>query len=220
MKNHDIQDLRNKKEDDDLPSKLGMKPRLRRYSERKYGNRRITENYNHMVRFLRANLGQPWDEVYSEIKKKDFFGSTINVDDYLFGQIITNPSFKDGVPYDAKGIGPIYKDNYGGFYVDMDGLLAESTLVRPPWNKKKPDPNCVKIDDTTYLVRRESDMVWFIVGYSKPVMKTYAGGNGRKYSYATHPGAISPRDLELPKVREHYASSMKTLSKKEKRFTT
>ena len=218
MKNRDIQTLRNRKEDDHLPSKLGMKPRLHHYSDRKYNSRRVSENYNHMVRFLRANCKRPWDDVYSEIKKKNFFGSSINIDDYLFGQVTIKPVFKKGIPYMPNGVRPLYKNCYGGFYVTKRGILEEATLIRPPWNKRRPNPHCVKVDDVTYLLRRETDMVWFIVRYSKPVVETFIYESGREGKWTTYPGKVSAKDLELPYVKGYYASSMKTLSKKEKKF--
>jgi len=217
MKNHDIQVLRNRKGDDSLPSKLGMKPRLHRYSDRKYNSRRISENYNHMVRFLRANCNRPWDKVYSEVKKKNFFGSSINIDDYLFGQVTVKPVFKKGIPYMPNGVRPLYKNCYGSFYVTKHGILAEATLKRPPWNKRKPNPNVVKVDDVTYLLRREKDMVWFIVGYSEPVPYTYRYASGKESIHYSYPGKISAKDLELPHIEGFYASFMKTLSKKEKK---
>jgi hypothetical protein len=221
MKNSDVSQLRHRKvteRGDDSPSKLGMKPRLGSYQDRKYGNAKLGEQLNVLSRFLRSNRGKPWDTVYSEILKKNILSATEDPRAYILGQVTVNPHYVNGVPHQRHWSQPIYRSNYGCFYVDKRGNLAESTLKRPDWRRKNKNSNLVKLDDMTYLIRRKKDGVWFLLGYSKPVERSYgySTSSGRSY-YLLYPNMISGKDMEFPHVTGAYPSSLKTLSKKEKK---
>jgi len=219
MKNDDIKLLRNKpvsEFEEDSITKVGMKPRLKHYSERNYRNSALSSEFNILTRFLRSNRGKLWDNVYSEILKKNILSSTSDPHVYISGAVTINPIFEDGKIYNRNGWG-VYKGEYGSFYVDKNGKLAESTVTRPKWrNNNKENKNLVKISDSLYLIRREKDGVWFKLNYSKPVIEVYTS-EGREHKRERFPGKVLSDDMEFPKVEGLYPASLKTLSKKEKK---
>ena len=220
MKNNDVQILRNRivsEDTEDQETSLGMKPRLHRYSDRSYGNSALSRELNVLTRFLRSNCGNRWDDVYSELLLKKIICSHHNPDDYIFGQVAVDPIYKDGIPFTKNGY-RIYKGSYGSFYVNSDGLLTEASQPRPRYHRvDRENPNLLKIDDVTFLIRRESDGVWFRLEYRKPVTTVYRPGTDSEYEYETQPGKIYSDVIAFPSLKGLYPASLRTLSKKDKK---
>ena len=82
---------------------------------------------------------------------------------HLFDYVELHPIFKDGKPHQTgySSLYPLYKTGYT-FYVDARGILKEPKEARPPWNKKKDNPNLIETKDTSvFFIRRASDGTWF-----------------------------------------------------------
>jgi hypothetical protein len=146
---------------DDLPSYSSMKPKAGSWDRKSFN-----EYLNPLVRYLAKNCNRPWDKVYSEIcENMDRRGVVQDhIFQHLFQYVELHPIFKDGKPHQtgySSSLYPLYKTGYT-FYVDAHGLLKEPKETRPPWNKKKDNPNFIKTKDTSvFFIRRASDGTWF-----------------------------------------------------------
>ena len=123
------------KEYDDLPSRVsGSRSKYIRSREIKY----FSDLIGPLRRFLRKNVGRPWDQVYSEMK--------LHLDDrkvtgrHVFEHVETEVEMHALIGDD----GELYKLDYGGryqsiyeFYVDpRTGLLCWSDNS-PPWRQRR-----------------------------------------------------------------------------------
>lgn len=164
MKNREVKEARRKSREgdyDSLPRNSSMKPKSRRWDERKQFN----EYLKPLVRFLKKNCGRPWNKVYSEIcENMDRRGIVQDhIFQHLFDFVERNPVFKDGKPHRTGygGLSPLYKSDWT-FYVDEKGTLREPKDKRPPWRVDEKSPNLIETEDSsTFLVRRDTDGVWF-----------------------------------------------------------
>ena len=219
MKNEDIRTLRREKiseEGSDLPSRLGMKPRLKSYTERK----QLNEYLNPLVRYLEKNCGRPWRKIYSDFKKKNPNGNAVteHIYEHLFDYVELHPVFKNNEVYDHTGSYKLYRPY--GFYVNNAGILLQSKEARPRYNyRKKEDPNIINIEKTsdsaTYIIKRDSDGVWFMVEYTPVIFRESFYSPG--LAYRTTPGEIDTTGIEFPRVKGMYPNKCRTLSKKEKK---
>ena len=111
--------------------------------DRKY----LNENLAPLRRFLRANVGRPWNKVYSEVCESINRDSAVqlHVWQHLTWEVCTNPYVIDDTvrPYAWTG----YR-----FYVEpKTGLLRENKRWRHRWvraKKAEQAPPVVKIDET------------------------------------------------------------------------
>ena len=219
MKNEEVREHRRRVRDDNsssLPQKASMKPKGKFSWHRK----ELSDFLNPLLRFLRKNCGRPWDKVYSEICQNLDRRGVINdhIFQHLEHMVNKNPIFIGKVPHVpiwGGDLDPIYRNGHT-FYIDQNNLLQEPKKRRPKHKKKKP-LNIKKIDEKTYLIRRKSDKVWFEIKYSKPRNYSYISVRGDTITYQTEPGEVSTTGIELPRVPNHYPSSIRTLSKKEKK---
>ena len=166
LKNREVKEARRSAREgdyDNLPRNSSMKPKSRKWDERKQFN----EYLKPLVRFLKKNCGRPWNKVYSEIcENMDRRGIVQDhIFQHLFDYVERNPIFKDGKPHRTGygGLYPLYKSDWT-FYVDKGGTLREPKDRRPPWNDNKDNPNIIKTKDSSvFIIRRESDRTWFRV---------------------------------------------------------
>ena len=164
LKNSEVKRHRgtNEKDYENLPSYSSMKPKGRRYEERK----ELNEYLNPLLRFLRKNCNRPWDKVYSEICENLDRRTAVqdHIFIHLFDYVQTKAIFLDGKPFYPHGWGwsggfqRIYRDGRS-FYVDPNGILKEPKVKRPSWKKEEVKGLLVK-DEKIYLLREE-DQVWF-----------------------------------------------------------
>ena len=133
-KNKEIKEARRSAREgdyDDLPRFSSMKPKSRKWDERKEFN----EYLNPLARYLKKNCGRPWNKVYSEIcKNMDRRGIVQDhIFQHLFQFVELNPIFKDGKPHSTGygGLSRLYKSDWT-FYVDKKGTLREPKECRPP----------------------------------------------------------------------------------------
>ena len=224
-KNDDVKQLRNKKpseEGDNMPSRMGMKPRLKKYSDRK----QLNEYLNPLIRYLTSNCGRPWDKVYSEIREKNPKGNAVSehIYEHLFDYVCTNPIYKDNKVYVERwgSLQELYKPY--SFYVDDYGILRQPRRSRPKRKQPKKDYIVVKDEaegENIILIQRKSDKVWFMISYRKPVTRTHSyidrAGTRREYKTMDKPGLVEIKNLDLPRIPGKYPCHSKTLSKKEKK---
>lgn len=109
--------------------------------ERRY---RDSFPYNYFKRFLKKNVGQNWDDVYSELKKR--FGHCQGFDDRIKWNVELDVYWNNG-PKNVRGC------SVRGFYV-YDNILCEHCESR---YKYKPHQYGIG-DDVRYL---RIDGVWF-----------------------------------------------------------
>ena len=215
IKNGEVRRNRRKEREgsyDDLPRYSSMKPKSRKWDDRKY----LNEYLNPLIRFLQKNCNRPWNKVYSEICTNMDRRSAVkaHIFEHLFDYVERTPVFKSGKPYTTGygGLTPIYRTGWS-FYVDERGLLKEPKDKRPPWRTDKDNPYAIKIDEKTFLLRREEDKVWFKASLISISEET------DPYLLCFHGNPEWATNL-LASIGEHCRSkriNLKTLSKKEKR---
>ena len=163
LKNREVKEARRSAREggyDDLPRNSSMKPKSRKWDERK----QLNEYLNPLVRYLSKNCGRPWNKVYSEIcENMDRRGAVQDhIFQHLFDYVELHPIFKDGRPHSTGygGLSRLYRTGWT-FYVDKTGALREPKEKRPPWRTDKENPDLIKTDnDSTFLLKRE-DGTWF-----------------------------------------------------------
>ncbi len=158
--------MRGDYEDWDLPQKEAMKSR--QYKDHKM----LNEYLQPLIRYLRSNVGEKWDDVYSEIKKACPNDSAVNAHIYqhLFDFVEVKPQYdENGNPIKAeqfgwKKEGPDYIIDRGqdqNFYVDEQGILRRAPYIKRSRGRKlqlhEQYPDCwingnffTKIDDVWY----------------------------------------------------------------------
>lgn len=163
MKNREVKEARRVAREgdyDNLPRNSSMKPKSRRWDDRK----QLNEYLKPLVRYLVKNCGRPWDKVYSEIcENMDRRGIVQDhIFQHLFDYVERKPIFKDGKPHRAGygGLYPLYKSGWT-FYVAKDGILREPKEKRPPWRVEKDNPNLIKTDDESSFLIKRGDGTWF-----------------------------------------------------------
>jgi hypothetical protein len=213
LKNDDVRSFRREKltEESEPLSKLGMKPKLKKWSERK----QLNEYLNPLIRFLKTNCGRPWNLVYSEIKKANPNGSAVteHIYQHLFDFVELRPSYEghDICSEEGQKLYPPYN-----YYVNAAGILLEANQSRDK-RIRPPLKDTIKVSDTVYLIKRQTDNVWFMIHYTKIILGTHTYANGVVSNYTVTPNFVQIEDLVLPKVQEMYPNFSKTLSKKEKK---
>lgn len=225
-KNDDIKQLRRNKPSEDgdsMPTKVGMKPRLKPFSDRKH----LNEYLNPLIRYLTTNCGRPWDKIYSEIKEKNPNGSAVSehIYQHLFDYVCLHPVYKDGKVFEHgwRELSELYKPYR--FYVDKEGILRQPKNRRPKYKPKKEGYIVIKDEpegETVILIQRKSDKVWFRISYQKPVktvVKYWSESLGgyKEYTRNDRPGFVNLKGIQLPRFRDKYPYKCKTLSKKEKK---
>lgn len=124
---------------DALPTSLKSSARQNLYKEER---RSFNENLKPLNRYLTANVGRPWNDVFSEIRKNNSPNTTLghHVLLHLDGMVYRKTSFDDNgnvvrlCHYTGK-LERCEDSHYHTFYVDPHGILCESKqkrLVRAP----------------------------------------------------------------------------------------
>jgi hypothetical protein len=157
---------RDKNQDfENAPKHEGMEAPHRMY----YQGKEFSDLLGPLWGFLRRNVGQKWDDLYSEICAKlpvqGLSGYHI-VKQHLRPSVEVNPLYIDGVyypPYHRQTYS--FKDklspfNKGEFYVDKDGRLCEGT-VSPRWRYRSGPAPLTEIKDGDLLYKKE-DGIWYL----------------------------------------------------------
>lgn len=124
---------------DCMPSKQGMRaPHVRHY-----GGKELNENLAPLKRFLMSRVGQPWNEVFSEISKNLRVTSTVqaHVRDHVTDFVSVNTSVRDGEIW-VHGYRPErLATSWRALYVDpTDGILKKNPHYMS-WNRRRKNQN-------------------------------------------------------------------------------
>lgn len=154
--------------DEDAPTSMPMGG-SRVYTDHKKSH---TDHLNPLIRFIESRVGQPWDDVYSEICEHVRLDSTVQRHllthlDWLVEQHVV---MVDGVPYDLDGSKLTHSgtSTYQKYYVNPEtGRLAKS-----PWEmswrrrnrRDKPAKNFIPTDDPMVEYRCQ-DGIWYEVRF-------------------------------------------------------
>src|SRR5215468_1488058 len=155
------------KDYEDLPKRVsGSRSKYVRAGETKY----FSDFLSPLRRFLRTNVGRPWDKVYSEMKESldDRKATGRHVFEHVDIEVETHPLIGDD--------GKLYKSRYSGrlqpvyeFYIDpRTGLLCWSD-EKPWWRnrgKSKGDGqgvNYVRLSANTCYVKMNG--IWYFIEY-------------------------------------------------------
>jgi hypothetical protein len=107
----------------------------------------FTDKLSPMYRWLSSQVGRPWDEVRSDVAKTFDTRTTAGrhiVHDHLLRSVEVTPDLRYGRYY----YGPEdYTQSYSryDFYVDVDGILREKTVIRRRNTEKVPAFNTAQI---------------------------------------------------------------------------
>jgi len=117
------------KEYDDLPKRVsGSRSKHIRAREIKY----FSDLLGPLRRFLRKNVGRPWDQVYSEMKKHldDRKVTGRHVFEHVDDEVETHALIGDD--------GELYKMRYGGELAPVYGLYVDPRTGLLCWSDRKP----------------------------------------------------------------------------------
>jgi len=152
MKYHKVRNKKNRKNDaENLPAKEGMKA-----SHKKYGRdwKYLNENLQPLVRFLNKQVGRPWNDVYSEIRK--MMGKNPNA---VKGHILQHLYGFGGVRLHTVALGDkrLHSDQYlqglelsdGELFVDEAGIICryQRKVKKKSYNQLKQEKRMETIRD-------------------------------------------------------------------------
>ena len=205
-----------------------------------YDRKYFGENLNPLARFIRSNVGRPWNKVYSEICEHCNPSGAVSghIFDHIWDLVIPAHKvfFKDGEPWYNSEFGPRHVNYYayssgvwGQFYVHpKDGTLREAeknnriNAHRRAFLEKEKllKENTVKINDNLWACRNQNTGVWFLVSFREQqyIMEKYTDyyGTERSHRVAVHSAIELSEDIVRPKLKSGWIPvSCKTASKKE-----
>lgn len=131
-------------------------------SRSRYGDKRLSENFAPLLRFLRSNVGRPWKAVHSEMAKVLAPSNAVqrHVLVHLADFLVTNVYESEGTLWAAsRGWGPVplrASTRRPVFYVHPRSQLLCTTKPaprRPPRSKRLPNPNVHELSPTRQLRR-------------------------------------------------------------------
>jgi hypothetical protein len=135
------------------------------------GTKRFNEHLGPLRRFLRRQVGRPWNKVFSEICEHIRLDSAVqsHVRDHIDDIVVTRVMVVDGELCGASGY-PLRPYGWTEFYVcPRTGLLRK--IKRPRRQTIEPPADWIKIDDTRGYRRMSG--VWYEVSLS-PLARGYA----------------------------------------------
>ncbi len=165
---------------------------------------------NPLLRYLRKQVGRPWNDVYSDVSKslpKGLHRYHIR-DQHVSFAVETQVEIIDGEPHSKPPYPHRLRD--GALYVDpRDGILKRTKDRKR--QKPKARDDLVKISDTVFLCRCKAG-IWWEVTYKEPVTGRY------RYRWGHFEDVQKVWTLDGTKYiawRPKYSYTRRTLSKKE-----
>ena len=139
---------------DELPSKQGMR---RAWS----GNRKmLNENLAPLRRFIESKVGQPWNDVNSEIRQRVNLNSAVQLHiwQHVMDSVCIHANVRDGKIIHFGNPWRSYQ-----YYVDPStGVLCENPGYRSRWRQPEPKaPDYIRIDQWSQY--RKLNGIWFLV---------------------------------------------------------
>lgn len=189
---------------EDLPSRHGIR-RVWRNGTRKM----LNENLAPLRRFLRTNVGRPWNKVYSEICQQINRDSAVqlHVWQHLMQDVCLDPHVISG---------DVQRGFFGWrwfvrFYVDpKTGLLGENVSQRPPWRRPRPpNPDRIEIDSSREY--RRLDGIWYELELATPPLDRPV----YDFSFRRTTDQLTPTQLREFYGRYVYAVSKRQLNSRE-----
>jgi hypothetical protein len=123
------------------------------------------EHLTPLWRFLRSNLGRPWDKVYSEIRSQ-LDGRSVtgqHVLDHLRWEVETDTFLVDGKPMWQGWGGP---QPVSGFYVHpKTGILREGPDRLSLWRREKRPKEVVFVESADGRLFQRMNEIWYRVSY-------------------------------------------------------
>lgn len=169
------------------------------------GGKCLNENLAPLRRFLQSRVGQPWNEVYSEIRANLRVDSAVqlHVIQHLEDYVETNVRLIDGEPYtiQRRGWEPITESNWWTlFYVHPETVLLMKApkSKRSRWYRPSQPRGCPYERVTTGRMTRafKIEGYWYELALT-PICKRHA----------THDGRVDVQDVLLPALsrpHEHW----------------
>ncbi len=199
------------------PSREGMK---RRHNRKKHFN----EHLGPLRRFLDANVGRPWDKVYSEICQYVDRGNVVqnHILTHLFDYVVVHTVLIDGEPccgerhWGHKYGDPLRTshDRHRWYVCPKSGLLRKSKHV--PWAPVRPEPpRIVKLNNKQVCVGRAGR--WELI--SVVLLSQHSSEDVPRYDAVLQKCIDAPAAPEGESVehfgRNRYAVRRRVLSRKE-----
>lgn len=122
-------------------------------------------NFRPITRMLKSKVGQPWDQVFSEICEKGdnrrYDGRQLRywVENML---VETRCHMIDGVVYTDRGM-PV-GGHYSELYVHPETRLLTLAPKNPRWKRKEKPPTVFEVDDMLY---HQHNGIWWRVKFKK-----------------------------------------------------
>jgi len=155
-------------------------------------------NCRPMIRFLRSRVGQPWDDVFSEICK-NAGGGRRGRDMHKAVEWVVETNINEVTRR-------LYWSSRGEFYVDKDGVLCEQAPYKR-WRKRnqEPDPDKFNIRDRCF---ERINGCWFEVWYEIADKQHWrrCPMSGEQYivyckgEYIAHKKQLSKKEMKAIKV--------------------
>ncbi|HEX7665756.1 MAG TPA: hypothetical protein VF407_14620 [Polyangiaceae bacterium] len=176
-----------------------------------YAEKRLNENLQPLVRFLRSNVGRPWNAVRSEIAARISCKSAVqkHVLDHLRDYVTENVEILDGEVFACNSRWGSWHHaiySYGmrfRFYVaPRTGLLVLAPLrTRKAWKDERPDPDR-RIESDTIELRKIAG-VWYELTLALIAKgdRTHVPDVHRPRFYVTKKRQLSSREISARGLR-------------------
>lgn len=141
---------------DDLPTREGIR------RKGSYDRRSRCHNYNPLRRYLASKVGQPWNEVFSDICANNDLRNYVQgeVREHLRWMIHENVEVVDGKPRATDGY-VIWRDFW--VHPETGNLMKAPGYTRRPWGGWKTKYEQIAVDAQTKYVK--VDGIWYKVSF-------------------------------------------------------
>lgn len=197
---------------ENMPFKEGMRSRWR------YNRKELNENLAPFFRWLKSNIGRPWDKVYSEIREQIDARSAVqyhilqHLDQYV--QLHTFLD-EEGIPR----VHGTWRRDYevDGLYVcPKSGLLKEHRLKS--WRKRHPrkEPKYLTLDGKDYI---NTEHGWFeieLIGVNRNYVRDTTGLRryGSVVSLEGYWDALHKKHMPVTELNEIYGKDVRCANKR------
>jgi hypothetical protein len=202
--------------EDGPPLREGMKRRHRG------GTKSFNEHLGPLRRYLDAQVGRPWDKVYSEVCAHIDRASAVqdHVRDHVADYVVSHVVLIDGIACSGDGDRsygePLYRMPWRRWYVcPRTGILRRNKVpVRPQRGKPKRDdrPRFVRVSDS--LQCRLIDRAWYLLSL-KPMPLMRDGREERDVFLDREIATIGPSMARKHYGADVYAASKRRLARRE-----